>query len=184
MNTRRNFLKQALATSTAIGFPTIIPSSVLGKDAPSNKITVGFIGTGSHGIHRNLNMYLRQPDARILAVCDVFKSRRKKAKGMVDNHNKNKDCTTHNDFREILARKDIDTVMISTPDHWHTLMSLMALRAGKDVQCEKPTLTIAEGRLLADTVKARKAVFQTSTEDRSMRVYHRLAELVRNGRIG
>jgi predicted dehydrogenase len=184
MNTRRHFIKQALTTSTAIGFPSIIPSSVLGKDAPSNKITVGFIGTGSHGIHRNLNMYLRQPDARVLAVCDVFRSRREKAKKMVDNHNKNADCTTHNDFREILARKDIDTVMISTPDHWHTLMSLMALRAGKDVQCEKPTLTIAEGRLLADTVKARKAVFQTSTEDRSMRVYHRLAELVRNGRIG
>ena len=184
MNTRRHFIKQALITSTSIGFPTIIPSSVLGKDAPSNKITVGFIGTGSHGIHRNLNMYLRQPDARVLAVCDVFRSRREKAKKMVDNHNKNKDCTTHNDFREILAQKDIDTVMISTPDHWHTLMSLMALRAGKDVQCEKPTLTIAEGRLLADTVKARKAVFQTSTEDRSMQVYHRLAELVRNGRIG
>ena len=78
MNTRRHFLKQALVATTAIGFPTIIPSWVLGKDAPGNKITVGFIGTGGHGIKRNLNMYLRQSDARILAVCDVFKSRREK----------------------------------------------------------------------------------------------------------
>ncbi len=184
MQSRRNFIKHSCAIPAAITFPTIIPARVLGKDAPSNQITVGFIGTGGHGIHRNLNMYLRQKDARVLAACDVFKSRRDKAKRMIDQWYENKDCTTHNDFREILARKDIDTVMISTPDHWHTIMSLMAIQAGKDVQCEKPTLTIAEGRILADTVKARKAVLQTSTEDRSMRVYHRLAELVRNGRIG
>ena len=80
MNTRRHFLKRTLATTAAIGFPTIIPARILGKNAPSNLITVGFIGTGNHGIHRNLNMYLRQADARVLAVCDVFKSRREKAK--------------------------------------------------------------------------------------------------------
>lgn len=88
------------------------------------------------------------------------------------------------DFREVIARPEIDTVMISTPDHWHTLMSLMALRAGKDVQCEKPTLTIDEGKLLVSTVRKLGRVFQTSTEDRAVKEYHRMAELVRNGRIG
>jgi len=88
------------------------------------------------------------------------------------------------DFREVLARKDIDAVMISTPDHWHTLISVLALRAGKDVQCEKPTLTLDEGKVLVTEVRKRKKVFQTSTEDRSIPVYHRMAELVRNGRIG
>jgi predicted dehydrogenase len=88
------------------------------------------------------------------------------------------------DFRDVVARKDIDAVMISTPDHWHTLISLAALRAGKDVQCEKPTLTVDEGKLLIETVRRHKRVFQTSTEDRSVPVYHRMAELVRNGRIG
>jgi predicted dehydrogenase len=93
-------------------------------------------------------------------------------------------CQTTQDWREVVARRDIDAVMISTPDHWHVPMSLAAIRSGKDVICEKPTLTIAEGRLLADTVKRYGAVFQLSTEDRSIPVYHRMAELVRNGRIG
>jgi predicted dehydrogenase len=88
------------------------------------------------------------------------------------------------DFRQILERKDIDAVMISTPDHWHTLISLLAVHAGKDVQCEKPTLTINEGKLLIQTVRKHEKVFQTSTEDRAVPEYHRMAELVRNGRIG
>jgi predicted dehydrogenase len=95
-----------------------------------------------------------------------------------------RDCGTTKDFREILARTDIDAVMISTPDHWHTLMSVLALKAGKDVQCEKPTLTIDEGKVLIRAVRNLDRVFQTSTEDRSVPVYHRMAELVRNGRIG
>ena len=84
----------------------------------------------------------------------------------------------------MLARKDIDAVMISTPDHWHTIISLLAIQAGKDVQCEKPTLTIHEGKVLSAAVRKHKKVFQTSTEDRSIPEYHRIAELVRNGRIG
>ena len=106
------------------------------------------------------------------------------AKAMVDGKHGTKDCAAHGDFRDILGRKDIDAVMISTPDHWHVLMSVMAARAGKDVQCEKPTLTIDEGKILVRTVRECKKVFQTSTEDRSIPVYHRMAELVRNGRIG
>lgn len=142
------------------------------------------IGTGNHGIHRNLNMFLRQKDAKIIAVCDVFKSRMLKAQSITNDHYKTNDCSTHSDFREILERKDIDAVMISTPDHWHALMSSMAIRRGKDVICEKPTLTVAEGRYISDLVKKTGKVFQTSTEDRSLFIYHRLAEVVRNGRIG
>lgn len=176
---RRRFLG-----ATAAAAPMVLPARLFGAEAPSKKITVGFIGTGDHGINRNLDSFLQQPDARAVAVCDVFKSRRLEAKAMVDAAYGTSDCAVYADFREILARKDIDAVMISTPDHWHALMSAMALRAGKDVICEKPTLTIAEGRFIADLVKKSGRVFQTSTEDRSLPVYHRLAEIVRNGRIG
>ncbi len=164
--------------------PVRSTSRLFGADAASNKITVGFIGTGGHGIACNLKMFLRQQDARILAVCDVKKDACRRAQEIVHSQYNNKDCAAYNDFRDILARDDIDAVMISTPDHWHVLASVMALREGKDVICEKPTLTIEEGRILSDTVAKQQAVFQTSTEDRSLPVYHRMAELVRNGRIG
>ena len=179
--TRRSFIKGAIASGVA---PAFIPAHLLGADSPSNKITVGFIGVGGHGISRNLKHYLRQNDARVLTVCDVDRSRMPAAKGMVDQKYGNADCSMTTDFREVLARPDIDTVMISTPDHWHTLMSVLAVRAGKDVQCEKPTLTIDEGKILTKEIRRHNKVFQTSTEDRSVPVYHRMAELVRNGRIG
>jgi predicted dehydrogenase len=181
LSNRRHFIRTAAA---AVAAPTIIPAHVLGKDAPSNKITVGFIGTGGHGTGWNLPNYLDQADAKILAVCDVDTGRMNHAKGIIDQNYGNKDCGTTKDFRDLLARDDIDAVMISTPDHWHTLMSLMAIRAGKDVQCEKPTLTIDEGKVLIEAVRKHNKVFQTSTEDRAVPVYHRMAELVRNGRIG
>ncbi|HUF62026.1 MAG TPA: Gfo/Idh/MocA family oxidoreductase [Verrucomicrobiales bacterium] len=177
---RRRFLQ----TAAAAGLPTVLPARLFGQQAPSKRITLGLIGAGDHGTHRNLNMLLQQEDAHILAVCDVFRSRREQARDIVNRWNENQDCGCYGDFRELLARDDIDAVMISTPDHWHVLMSLLAIRAGKDVICEKPTLTIEEGRILAGAVQKHKAVFQTSTEDRSMPVYHRMAELVRNGRIG
>src|SRR6185503_11297929 len=107
-----------------------------------------------------------------------------RASETVNDRYKNKDCFATKDFREVLARPDIDAVMISTPDHWHTLISLLAIQAGKDVQCEKPTLTINEGKVLIEAVRKHKKVFQTSTEDRSLPMYHRMAELVRNCRIG
>ncbi len=180
---RRRFLRAGAGVSVAA--PLILRSGLLrGEDTPGNKITVGFIGMGDHGTSRNLGTFLQQPDARAVAVCDVFRSRREEAKQHVDAAYKNKDCAVYADFRELLARPDIDAVMISTPDHWHAVMSAMALRAGKDVICEKPTLTIAEGRFVADLVKSTGRVFQTSTEDRSLPVYHKLAEIVRNGRIG
>ena len=150
---------------------------MLGADAPSKKITIGFIGTGDHGTTYNLHRYLELRDAKVLMVCDVDGFRMRKAKAMVDAQYDNEDCAMTKDFREVLARKDIDAVMISTPDHWHTLISVMAARAGKDVQCEKPTLTIAEGKILIETMRQQGRVFQTSTEDRSLPMYHRMAEL-------
>jgi predicted dehydrogenase len=190
--TRRRFVKGAAA---AIAAPYVIPASALGLDgavAPSNRITLGFIGTGDHGVNWNMRYFFKQPDAQIVAVCDVDSARREDAKKKVEEHYAEalskgtyKGCASHNDFREIIARKDIDAVMISTPDHWHVIPALMAVRAGKDVECEKPlTLTVAEGRALADAVKKHNRIFQTSSENRSVDVYHRMCELVRNGRIG
>lgn len=184
---RRLFLKRTSAALAIAAAPQIVPSSVLGlggQTAPSNRITVGFIGTGSHGVGWNLGPYLRHKDAQVVAACDVDSKHLFRASETINDRYKNEDCFTTKDFREVLARKDIDAVMVSTPDHWHTLISLMAIQAGKDVQCEKPTLTINEGRLLVQAVRKHKKVFQTSTEDRAVPEYHRMAELVRNGRIG
>jgi predicted dehydrogenase len=185
---RRSFLHKTVGTAGAIlATPYIMPSTVLGHSGavpPSDKITVGLIGTGSHGISWNLRAYLEQPDAQVVAVCDVDGNNMAEAKKKVDEKYGNTDCATTKDFRDILARDDVDVVMISTPDHWHVLMSVLAMKAGKDVQCEKPTLTIDQGKILVKTVRQLDKVFQTSTEDRSLPMYHRMAELVRNGRIG
>ncbi len=186
--TRRNFLKKTAAfTAGGLAFPYLISPSALGKSgtvAPSNRITVGCIGVGSHGTAVDLRGFLAQPDARVLSVCDVDSERRNQAREITNQAYNNKDCSAYNDFRDIIARNDIDAVMIATPDHWHVPISLAAIKAGKDVCCEKPTLTIREGRILSDAVKRYSRVFQTSTEDRSIAIYHRMAELVRNGRIG
>ena len=185
---RRAFLKTtASATAGVIGFPFFVPSAALGKAgavSPSNRITIGCIGVGDHGTGVNLKNFLANDDAHVLAVCDVDTKNRERARNLVNSRYGNNDCDAYNDFRGVLARSDIDAVMISTPDHWHVPMSIAAVKAGKDVCCEKPTLTIAEGRILSDTVRRYARVYQTSTEDRSVSVYHRMAELVRNGRIG
>ncbi len=186
--TRRSFLRTGAGIAAgAVGFPYLVPSSALGAAgsvAPSERITIGFIGTGGHGIAMNLKSFLAQDDAQAVAVCDVDRGNMTKARDLVNQKYGNKDCATFTDFREVIARDDIDAVMISTPDHWHVPMSIMAAKAGKDVECEKPTLTIAEGRQLVQTMKRYNRVFQWSTEDRSVHQYHRMCELVRNGRIG
>jgi predicted dehydrogenase len=174
-------LKAAAAT---FAVPAIVPASVFGSTAPSNRVTLGFIGMGLHGIGWNLKGFLKFKDAQALAVCDVMQSRRDEAQALVNQTYGNQDCDSCNDWREIIAREDIDAVMISTPDHWHVPMALAAIRAGKDVCCEKPTYTIQQGQVLTRVVAEHDVVFQTSTEDRSIDVYHRMAELVRNGRIG
>ena len=178
---RRRILKGAAAVLAA---PTIVPAGVFGANPPSRRVALGFIGTGLHGTGWNLKGFLKFDDAQAVAVCDVMKSRCDNAVKMVNAKYGNQDCAAHADWRDVIARDDIDAVMISTPDHWHVPISLAAMRAGKDVCCEKPTFTIQQGRVLSDTVAKLGAVFQTSTEDRSIPVYHRMAELVRNGRIG
>ena len=185
---RRRFLKRVAGVAGAvIGVPYVVDSSALGKAgsvAASNRITIGFIGVGSHGIAMNLKSFLPQGDAQVVAVCDVDTNHRNRARDMVNQKYGNKDCASYNEFREIIARDDIDAVMISTPDQWHVPISIAAAKAGKDVECEKPTLTVEEGRVLCETMKRYNRIFQWSTEDRSVDVYHRMCELVRNGRIG
>ncbi len=178
---RRGALKTILAAAAA---PAFVSSRVLGANAPSKRVTLGCIGMGGQGTRTNLGSFLQQKDAQVLAVCDVFDTRRDKALQMVNKKYGTTGCKGYTDFREILARDDIDAVVISTPDHWHVPMSLMALEAGKDVFCEKPTLSIVEGRTLIDAVKKHNAVFQIGLEDRSVIYYHKMIEWVRNGAIG
>ena len=179
---RRAFLKGSAAFSScaAFGFPLIVPSSVFGKQAPSNRLTIACIGTGSMGMS-NLRGFLGQPGTQTVAVCDVDKKRLQEA---LDAAKLNK-SSGYTDFRQVLARRDIDVVVNSTPDHWHVPISLEAVRAGKDVYCEKPlSLTISEGRRLCDAVERYGRVFQTGSHQRSDRNFRFVCELVRNGRIG
>jgi hypothetical protein len=178
---RRDFLKgSALAAGAAIAWPTIVPSSVFGADAPSNRIAMGCIGTGGQG-NSNMRGFHAKSDCQVVAVCDVYAEHRENARkriGLVP-----KSC--YNDFRELLARNDIDAVSIATPDHWHVPTSIVAVRAGKDVYCEKPlTLTIAEGRTLVNEVKRYGRAFQTGSQQRSGSEFRKACELVVNGRIG
>lgn len=179
--TRRHFIN---AAAGAAAVPLFLPSRLFGETAPSKRITLGFIGMGLQGTRANLNAFLNQPDAQVIAVCDVLDKARQEAQNIVNERTASTGCKAVNDFREIIADKTIDAVVISTPDHWHVPMALMALEAGKDVFCEKPTLTIAEGRILVEAVKKSRAVFQMGIEDRSLAHFHRMIEWIRNGAIG
>lgn len=194
--TRRSFLKRsASAAIAAAAVPSIVPVSVLGRNgavAPSNRIAIGFIGTGRQALYANIPGFLNQPDAQVVAVCDVDSWRMDRARQKVETFYANekpaasfKGCSALHDWRDLVARKDIDAVMISTPDHWHVIQAVAALKAGKDVSCEKPlTRSIAEGRLLANLVKKQNRVFCTDSEFRSFRMCRLAAELVRNQKIG
>ncbi len=179
---RREFLKAA-STLTAAA-PFIIPSRVWGADAaPGDRLTMGFIGMGtqSRGL---LSNFLHQ-ETRVVAVCDVDTTRRNDAKKKVDKHYGNSDCQGYDDFRELIARKDIDAVCIATPDHWHAIITLAALRSGKDVYCEKPlTHNIHEAVEVMKAVQKHKRVLQTGSMQRSMGEFRVACELVRNGVIG
>ncbi len=180
--TRRSFLKSCVAAGAA---PWIVPAHVLGQHAPGNRIAVGMIGMGRQAIHINLPALLMMPELRVVAVCDVDQWRLARAKEEVDRYYGNSDCVAYRDWREVVARDDLDAIMNSTPDHWHVPISLAAVRAGKHVSCEKPlSLSVAEGRLLADAVKEQGVVFRTDTECRSHADMHRIAELARNGYFG
>jgi predicted dehydrogenase len=183
---RRQFLKSsATATGTFLLAPTIVPSSVFGADAPSNRITFGCIGVGRMGLG-DLREILGFKQVRIIAVCDVDSNRVKYAQQLVDKHyNANGDCAAYKDFRDLIARDDIDAVSVVTPDQWHALPAIAAAKAGKDIFLQKPlTLTIKEGRVLSDTVRRYNRIFQVGSQQRSETNFRTACELVRNGRIG
>jgi len=185
---RRQFLKVTVGAVTALaGIPYFVPSSALGRaagTAPSERVVLGSIGVGSMG-RGDMKSLMRAEGVQIVAVCDVVEQRRKEAKGIVDGNYKNKDCATYGDFREVLARDDIDAVSITTQDHWHTLVAVAAARAGKDMYCQKPLgMTVRECQVIRDTVRRYGRVFQTGTQQRSSRNFRFACELARNGYLG
>lgn len=177
--------RSALKTLAVASAPVVLPSRVFGATAPSERIAIGMIGMGRQARHANLPPFLQSEDTIVLAVNDVDEWRLNNAKQDVDARYGNSDCKTYRDWREVIARDDMDAVMISTPDHWHVPMALAAIRAGKHVSCEKPlTLSVAEGRLLADTAHEKGVVFRTDSECRSNEFMRTAAQLVLNGYIG
>jgi predicted dehydrogenase len=202
---RRDFLRTTVPTTAAgIAFPTLIPGSALGLSgtvAPSNRISLGIIGTGNQGFN-DINSFLTDERVQIVAVCDVNRESvgywegkvggREPARRLIAaRYGKNlpsgtyRGCDAIHDYRSLLDRADIDAVEICTPDHWHAMMVLDACKAKKDIYCQKPlSLTVAEGRAMSYAVQKCKVVFQTGSQQRSDRRFRRAAELVRNGRIG
>lgn len=182
---RRQAIRGIVAAGAALGFPTIVPSTIFGQGAPSKRIHVAMIGTGRQALNVNLDPFLKSEHARVVAVCDVDRWRMAEAKKRIDAFYKDSACFAHEDWREVLRRTDVDAVMNSTADHWHVPISLAAVRMGKHVSCEKPlTLSVEEGRVLADAVKAQGVTFRTDSECRSNSAMHRASELVRNGYVG
>lgn len=190
---RRKFISGSLAAAAGtFVVPTIIPSSVLGKNAPSEMINIGQIGFGRIAMTHDLPDTLKYDVARVVAVADFDSDRAAKGKQFIENFYTKKsgkagyvNVKTYGDYHEILADKSIDAVIISTPDHWHSQPAIEAALAGKDIYVQKPTsLTIKEGQLLVDIVKKKKVILQVGTQQRAMPQFRIAAELVRNGRIG
>ena len=184
---RRRFLKTALAASTVIGAPYIIPSSVLGLDgavAPSERVIVGGIGIGNRGTY-DLSCFLPQKDVQFVAVCDVKEARRVAVKKIADEHYGNQNCKTYRDFRDLLDRQDIDAVLIATGPNWHATAAMTAAKAGKDMYCEKPvTKNIAQSLILAETMRRTGRVFQAGTQRRNLPHFAFACELARTGKLG
>ncbi|MBC7572432.1 MAG: Gfo/Idh/MocA family oxidoreductase [Spirosoma sp.] len=192
---RREFLKTsaqgALTTAVITGFPTIVPASVFGKNAPSNRINVAAIGTGRISRDHDMPGVWQYDNALIMAVCDLDSNRAEDAKKLVNGYYTKKTgkeydgVRVYTDYRELLNNKDIDAVLVSTPDHWHAPIVIDAVRAQKDVYVQKPaSLTIAEGRMMADAVNQSKQIVQVGSQQRSSEQFRYAAELIRNGRIG
>src|SRR5439155_8671788 len=192
---RRRFLATAgrglVASSVAAGFPAIVPASVFGSTSPSNRINVGAIGTGRISRGHDLPGIRQHDTARIMAVCDLDSRRVEDAKTLVNGYYAQKTgkpydgVTGYASYHDLLASKDVDAVVISTPDHWHCIIAIDAVEAGKDVYLQKPaSLTIAEGRAMSNAVQRTGRIFQIGSQQRSTVQFRYAAELVRNGRIG
>jgi predicted dehydrogenase len=195
-STRRKFIQSSFAGAVAAGFPAIVPSSVFGDTAPSNRIQIGAIGVGRISRVHDLPGVLKFTgvagrDNRIVAVCDLSAERVELGKQFVNDSYTKKlgkpytGTRGYSDYRELLANHEIDAVLISTPDHQHARLAVAAIAAGKDVYLQKPaSMTIREGRIMADHVKASRQILQVGSQQRSWKQFARAAELVRNGRIG
>ncbi len=193
---RRSFMKTSAQTGAltglaSLGFPTIVPAKVLGKDAPSNKINIGAIGVGRISRDHDMAETLKYDHAKIMAVCDVDSKRLEDGKKYVNDYYTKKTgkaydgVTLYSNHEELLLNKDIDAVLISTPDHSHAYLGIHAVEAGKDVYLQKPaSLTIAEGRALSNAVHRTGRILQIGSQQRSSSQFRYAAELVRNGRIG
>ena len=181
---RRKFLGTSL---TAIGLPYVIPSSALGnamRPSPSNRLTCACIGVGGMGT-QNMNAFASYDEVQVVAVCDVDQILLDRAKEAIDQRYGNQDCAAYKDFRKIIERPDIDFVVVSTPDHWHAIPSVWAIRSGKDVYTEKPLgLTIEEGKVMVQAARRYGAVVQTGTLQRSLNTFTRGIRLVHSGAIG
>ena len=186
--TRRQFLRGAALAAGAIAVPCFIPASALGRGgtvAPSERIVMGGIGLGGRGSY-DLGHLLDQRDVQFVAVCDVQKSRRASAKKMVDGKYASNDCAAYIDLRQLLAeRTDVDAVLIATGDRWHALASTLAMRAGKDVYCEKPAcLTIAQGQMIVEAARRYGRVYQTGAQRLSEPNHVFAIEMARSGPVG
>lgn len=187
---RRRFLQTVSVASITAPVLFTTTSRAAERKGPNDRITMGVIGTGTQGrglMHGFLNM----PDTQVVAVCDVDTHRREHHRKMVEEHysikqDKNfKGCAEFKEFQGVLDRKDIDAVVVATPDHWHAIIAIAACNAGKDVYCEKPlSLTIHEARAMVNAARKNKTVFQTGSMQRSSSEFRKACELVRNGRIG
>lgn len=180
---RRRFLKTGVA---ALASPYFVSSRVLGAGVvpPSDRIVMGAIGTGGQGMGM-MEAHMNLAGVRFVAVCDVDTRHRDRAKAAVNAKNGNQDCQAYADFRKLVARKDIDAVTVTTPDHWHGLCSIAAAKSGKDIYCEKPLVnSIGEGRAVVDALNVKKRILQTGSHERSGSNSRFACELVRNGRIG
>jgi len=184
---RRGFLRGVGMAGAGLALPAIVPSSILGANGaipPSDKIVMGIIGTGSMG-NVNMGAFLNHAESQVVAVCDLDTARRATAKQRVDDHYGNDDCAAYTDFRDMIGRGDLDAVVVATPDHWHAITAITALRAGLDVYGEKPfSHDLRAGRAMVDTVERYGRIWQTGSWQRSQQHFQHAAELVRNGRIG
>ncbi|MAF67398.1 MAG: dehydrogenase [Planctomycetes bacterium] len=184
---RRTFLKGVVATSTAFSVPTIIPGSARGADgavAPSERIVMGGIGVGRRGSYV-LSEFLKYPVTQFVTTADCQLSRRESVRKMVNEHYGNDDCVIYRDMFDVLGRDDIDAVLIATGDRWHTMASITAARAGKDIYCEKPcSMTIQESRALADVINLYGRIYQAGTQRRSIGNFMLAIEMAQTGKLG
>jgi predicted dehydrogenase len=191
LQTRRRFLKGTAAAAATVGFPTIVPSYVFGQNAPSNRINLGAIGVGRISRGHDLPGIWKYDQAHVMAVCDLYEDRVEAGKTLIDGVYAKKSgkpyagTVGYSDYRQLLDNKDIDAVVISTPDHQHARLAVAAVRAGKDVYLQKPaSLTITEGRAMVNAVNKSGRILQIGSQQRSWKQFRRACELVRNGRIG